>query len=82
MIKWFTINKLALSLDYGNVIKFIPYYLPQYRLHIDYKEGYIGESVNTEFLGLQTDNHLSWKNHVDQTIPKLSRECYGIKTDV
>jgi hypothetical protein len=30
------------------------------------------QSVNTKFLGLQIDNHLNWKNHIDQMVPKLS----------
>jgi hypothetical protein len=30
------------------------------------------KSVNTYFLSLQIDNCLSWKNHTDQMIPKLS----------
>jgi hypothetical protein len=30
----------------------------------------IEESANTKFLGLQIDNHLNWKNHIDQMIPK------------
>ena len=39
---------------------------------------YLEEAINTEFLGLQIDNHLSWKNHTEQMIPKLSRSCYAI----
>jgi hypothetical protein len=36
--------------------------------------------VNTKFLGLQIDNHLNWKNHIDLMIPKLSRACYAIRS--
>jgi hypothetical protein len=36
-------------------------------------------SINTKFLGPQIDNHLSWKNHIDLMIPKLSRACYAIR---
>jgi hypothetical protein len=31
---------------------------------------YIKDSVNTKFLGLQSDNYLNWKNHIDQTLSK------------
>jgi hypothetical protein len=48
-------------------------------LHIGYKENYIEEMVNTKFLGLQIDNNLNWKNHMEQIIPKLSEECYAIR---
>ena len=29
------------------------------------------------FLGLQIDNHLNWRNHIEQQIPKLSTACYA-----
>lgn len=46
------------------------------------KEKCIEERVNRKFLGLQTDNHLNWKNHIDQLIPKLSRACYTVRSVV
>jgi hypothetical protein len=48
---------------------------PQYDLNIGYDEKYIEESINTKFLGLQIDNHLNWKNHIDPMIWKLRRSC-------
>jgi hypothetical protein len=76
--KWFTANKLALNLDKTNIIKFITNNSPQYALSIGYDEKYVEESVYTKFLGLQTDNHLNWKNHIDQMIPKLRTACYAV----
>jgi hypothetical protein len=35
--------------------------------------------INTKFLGLQIDNHLNWKNHIGQMIPKLSGACYDVR---
>ena len=35
-----------------------------------YKESYMEDMVNTKFPGWLSDNHLSWKNHVEQMIPK------------
>jgi len=32
-------------------------------LHLGYKEKYIEQTVNTTFLGLQFDSHITWKNH-------------------
>jgi hypothetical protein len=49
---------------------------PQYPLNTVYNNKYIEERVITKFLGLQIDNHLNWKNHIDQPIPKLSRACH------
>jgi hypothetical protein len=72
MIEWFTVNKLVLNLDKTNIMKFIMNNSPHSALCIGYKEKYIEEMVKTNFLGLHTDNHLKWKNHIDQMIPKWS----------
>jgi hypothetical protein len=37
--------------------------------HIGYKEKYISEAVNIKFLCLQIDNHINWKNHIEEMIP-------------
>jgi hypothetical protein len=80
MSKWFTANKLALNLDKTNIIKFITNNSPQYPLSIGYNDTCIEESANTKFLGLQIDNHLNWKNHIDQLVPKLSGACYTVRS--
>ena len=36
--------------------------------------------MNTKFLGLQIDNHINWKNHIEENIPKLSAACYAIRS--
>jgi hypothetical protein len=42
---------------------------PSSALCIGYKENLIEEMVSTKFLGLKIDNHLNWKNHIEQIIP-------------
>jgi hypothetical protein len=51
---------------------------PQFALSIGYNGKYIEESANTKFLSLQIDNHLNWKNHVDQMILELSWACCAV----
>jgi hypothetical protein len=51
-------------------------------LYIGYKEKYIEETMNTKFLGLYTDNHKNWRNHVEQMIPKLSEACNAVRSVV
>jgi hypothetical protein len=41
---------------------------------------YEEETVNTKFLGLQIDNYLNWKPHIDQLVPKLSEACYAVRS--
>jgi hypothetical protein len=61
-------------------MKFITNNSPHYALRIDYRGKYIEETINTKFLGLQVDNHLTWKNHFDQMVPKLSGACYVVRS--
>jgi len=70
MITSFTANKLVLNLDKSNIMKFITKNSSHSTLHIGYKEEYVEETVNTKCLGLEIDNHIQWKNHTEQMIPK------------
>jgi hypothetical protein len=58
IIEWFAANNLVLNLDKITVIKFITKNSSYSTLCIGYKDGYIGEMVNTKYLGLQIDKHL------------------------
>jgi hypothetical protein len=60
-------------------MKFITKNSSHSTLHIGYKEMYIEKTTDTKFLGLQTDNHISWKNHIEQIIPKLNAASYTIR---
>jgi hypothetical protein len=43
------------------------------------KDTYIEETVNTKFFGLYLDNHLNWKDNIDQMVPTLSGACYAVR---
>ena len=38
--------------------------------------------MNTKLLGLQTDNHMYWKDHTEQMFPELSAVCFAVKSMV
>jgi hypothetical protein len=76
MTEWLTANKLVLNLNKTNIMKFITKNSPHCALRIDYRGKCIEETINTKFRGLQSDNHLTWKNPIDQMVPKLSGACY------
>jgi hypothetical protein len=78
MSKWFAANKLSLNLDKTNVIKFITKNSPQYQLNIGCNDEHIEERGNTKFIGLQINNHINWKNHIYQLVPKFSGACYAV----
>jgi hypothetical protein len=79
MIEWFAANRLVLNLEKTNIMKFVANKLPQCTLTIGYKVKYKEEAVNTKFIGMNLDNHLNWKDHIDQIIPKLSAACYAVR---
>ena len=79
LIEWFSANTLVLNLEKTNIIKFVTINQPHCALTISYKDKCIEETVNLKFLGIQIDNHLNWRNHIDQIIPKLSVACYVVR---
>jgi len=48
-------------------------------LDIYYKNYVIDEIKSTKFLGMHIDNHMNWKNHVQQILHKLSAACFSIR---
>jgi hypothetical protein len=80
MIEGFSANKLVLNLEKTNIMKFVTNNSPQCSLTIGYKDMCIEEKLNSKFLGLDLDNHLNWKGHIDQMIPKLSGACYAVRS--
>ena len=42
----------------------------------------VEEVIHTKFLCLQIDNHINWKNHTEQKMPKLSAACYAVRLTV
>jgi hypothetical protein len=81
MIKWLTGNSVT-NLDDTKVVKFIIQNSSHSTVHIGYKEKYIEETVHTKFLSLQIDNHINWKNHIEEIIPKLSDAYYAVRSMV
>jgi len=61
-------------------MKFITKNSSHSTLHIGYKEKYTEEMVRTQFLHLESYNHLKWKIHIQQMIPKLSAACYAVRS--
>jgi len=79
MIKWFVANNLVLNLGKKSIMKFITKNSSHSVLHIGYKEKYTEETVHTQFLDIQIDSHINWKNHIEEIIPQLSGACYAIR---
>jgi hypothetical protein len=78
--KWIKANKLTLNFDKTNFIKFCTTSKNCVNLNIGYVDKTIEEVETTKFLGLQIDNNLKWKTHIQCIIPKLSSACFAMKT--
>ena len=48
-------------------------------LKIGFNNKLITNSAHTKFLGMTMNNTLSWNNHIDSIVKKLSRACYIIR---
>jgi hypothetical protein len=60
-------------------MEFVTNNLPYCALTFGHKDKYIEETINLKFLGIHIDNHLNWKNHIDQIVPKLSAACCMVR---
>jgi hypothetical protein len=60
-------------------VKFTTTNLPHYPLAVEYADELIKETTRINFLGIQINNHLNWKGHIDQIIPKLSAACFAVR---
>ena len=65
-----------LNITKTNVIKFTPQTTAHVPLDIYYKDNVV---KSTKFLGMHIDNHMNWKNYVEQILPKLSAACFSIR---
>jgi len=61
-----------------NIMKFTSSYHQDEAFQIIYQKQITGTN-NTDFLGLELDKNIGWKNHVQKIIPKLSSVCYLVR---
>jgi hypothetical protein len=75
---WFRGNSLSLSCDKTYILQFSTKNSYESNIKISCDNKLIKETKNTKYLGLDIDSSLSWKNHIDQMMIKLSRTCYAV----
>jgi len=69
MTRWCAADNLVVNLDKTNMMKFTTKNSSHSTLCVGYKEQLMQETVYTEFLCLQIDKHINWKNLIEQIIP-------------
>jgi len=74
----FKANQIVLNLIKINIIKFSISHFLQLQLINEHNNTTTSEVPGTKFLGVQIDNHLSWKCHIDRILPTLSTAGFVI----
>jgi hypothetical protein len=49
-------------------------------IQVSYSNIQISNNSDVSFLGLKTDNLLTWKDHIDAFVVKLNRSCFAIQS--
>jgi len=78
--EWFKQNSLSLNISKTYFIQFSSKSLNYLEINITYKNKYITKVNDLKFLGLNINNTLSWKTHIDKILPKLSSACFAMRS--
>jgi hypothetical protein len=76
--EWFQLNSLSLNISETHFIQFSSKSLNDSDINITYENNYISKVNDLNFLGLNINNTLSWKTHIDKILPKLSSACFAM----
>lgn len=76
MSKWFTAIELAPNLDETNIMKFVTNHSQHYPLKTDYNKKHLEDYIKTKLLGLQTHNHMIWKNNIIKQMSASQADKY------
>jgi hypothetical protein len=77
--EWFKSNSLSLNTDKTYFLQFHTKTNQKYDFQTSYENRQITKAQNIKFLGI-IDSNLSWKQHIDDIIPKLKKECFAVRS--
>jgi len=77
---WFLVNALTLNIDMTNIVKFSSQHYQDETFLINCQNNTLKESTITKFVGLKLEKHINWKNHLNETLLKLSSACLVIRS--
>jgi hypothetical protein len=77
--EWFQLNSLSLNISKTHFIQFSSKSLIDSDINITNENNYISKVNDINFLGLNINNTLSWKTHIDKILPKLSSACFALQ---
>jgi hypothetical protein len=76
---WFETNLLSVNYSKTRYMHFWTKTNYDINLCISYGINEVNSTHNTKFLGLIIDNTVSWKNHIDNLLSKVSSAGYAIR---
>jgi hypothetical protein len=76
---WFNANLLTLNFNKTQYVEFRPMNYHNVTTQISYDQTKLTNETESKFLGLIIDSTLSWKQHIDYVIKKISIACYPLK---
>jgi hypothetical protein len=77
--KRFSSNLFFQNLGKTHFMQFITKQSTRNIMYINYNNTIILNTSTLKFLGITTDNTLSWKSHKDMITSKLSQACYMVR---
>jgi hypothetical protein len=77
--KWLRVNQLSLHFNKTNYAHFTTKRNMTVNLKIGFNNNFITNNSYTKLLGVSMDNTLSWNNHIDLPVKKLSMACFIIR---
>lgn len=79
LMEWFLENRLIINDDKTNYMEFSTVNKTCKELVLKCGNTYLNSVSSTKFLGLQIDNNLNWKKHINYIINKLSAACFSLR---
>ena len=76
---WFNISLLTLNLNKTQYIEFRTKNYYNVNTQIKYNERSITNTTDIKFLGLISDDTLSWKQHIEHLVNKMCTACYALR---
>jgi hypothetical protein len=79
---WFNANLLTLNFSKTQYVEFRPMNYYNVTTQISYDQTKLTNMSESKFLGLIIDSTLSWKQHIDYVIKKISTACYALRNKI
>ena len=78
--EWFKQNFLSLNINKTYFTHFLSKNVAHSDFNIIYENNYITKVSDLKFLGININNTLTWKSHIETILSKLSSACFAMRS--